>query len=393
MKTSRTEKRKTQGVRAAWLTPTVWGFSVASLFSDFGHELVTALIPGFLTGLGAPPLALGLVEGVSNLGQSWAGLLGGHLADHSPRRVRWVVAGYAATGFKALLALVFWWPWVVVIRTLAWIGRGSRGPIRNALIAEDVPADQRGRAYGFREAWDTAGAVLGPVAAALLATRVGVRPLIAWSAIPGALGLAAVWILVRDRPHRVVEPAESVPLPRSYLRARNAAVLFQLGWIAPTLFILRVERAAPGHGLALAIGLYVLHNLTYALASYPAGHWTDKRGPSTPLKVAGVIALLVLMGFALPIRSTGLWAVLFAAAGVATALWETVQKPWILNTLHGAPAGAAFGQLSAGLGLGQWAGNLLVTGVWTLVGASAAFALAAAFALLGITRVWRVDVG
>jgi len=393
VKVSGTEKKRAARGIGAWLTPTVWGFSLASLFSDFGHELVTALIPGFLTGLGAPPVALGLVEGVSNLAQSLAGLAGGRLADQSPRRVQWVVAGYAATGLKALLALVFWWPWVIVIRTMAWVGRGSRGPIRNTLIAEDVPAGQRGRAYGFREAWDTAGAVLGPLAAALLASRIGVRPLIAWSAVPGALGLVAVWLLVRDHPHRVVAPHESVPLPPTYRRARNAAVLFQLGWIAPTLLILRVERANPGHAITLAVALYVLHNLTYALASYPVGQWADKRGAPTLLKVAGVTALLVLIGFALPVRSTALWAVLFAAAGVVTALWETAQKPWILNTLHGAPAGAAFGQLSAGLGLSQWAGNLLVTGVWTVVGASAAFGVAALLALIGATRVWMVDTG
>ena len=44
-----------------WLTPAVKGFSAASFFSDFGHELATALIPGFLTALGAPPIALGLI--------------------------------------------------------------------------------------------------------------------------------------------------------------------------------------------------------------------------------------------------------------------------------------------------------------------------------------------
>jgi hypothetical protein len=392
VKTSGAEWRKGRRVRRAWLTPTVWGFSVASLFSDFGHELVTALIPGFLTGLGAPPVALGLVEGISNLGQSLAGLAGGRLADQSRRRVGWVAAGYAATGLKALLALVFWWPWVVVIRTLAWVGRGSRGPIRNTLIAEDVAPDQRGRAYGFREAWDTAGAVLGPLAAALLATHIGVRPLIAWSAIPGALGLAAVWLLVRDHPHRAVTEGPTLPLPPSYRQARNAAVLFQVGWIAPTLFILRVERAHPIHGVTLAIALYVVHNLTYALAAYPAGRWTDKWGASALMKLTGVVAVVVLVGFAVPSRSIALWAVLFAAAGVVTALWETAQKPWILNALHGAPAGEGFGQFSAGLGLGQWAGNLLVTGAWTLVGPLWAFVLAAFLAALGTARVWAVDV-
>ena len=104
-----------------WRTHNVWAFSLASLFSDWGHEMVTALMPGFLTALGAPAVALGLTEGISNLVQAWTAVWGGQVSDHDARRHRVLVAGYTLTGLKALMAAVYWWPWVVVLRTVVLI--------------------------------------------------------------------------------------------------------------------------------------------------------------------------------------------------------------------------------------------------------------------------------
>lgn len=378
--------------RPTWLTPAVIGFSVASFFSDFGHELVTALLPGFLMALGAPPVAIGAVESASNFGQAFSGLVGGSLASHSPRRQQWVVAGYLATAIKALIALVFWWPWVIVIRTAAWIGRGTRGPIRNTLIAEEVAPPHRGKAYGFREAWDTSGAVLGPVAAALLVSHWSSRSLIGWSALPGLVAVAAVLFWVRDRRPPVAGTVrERGPLASEGRRAIGALGQVQLGWVAPTLLILRVEQAIPQGGIPIAIGLYVIHNLTYALASYPAGAWTDRAGGGRILMLSTLLIILVMAGFALPGTDIIGWGALFGAAGVATAFWETAQKPWILERLQPAQHGRGFGQLAWTLGVAQLIGNVVVSGVWTVVGSTWAFALAALLTAIGARALFRVQ--
>ena len=50
-----------------WLTPGVRGIGLASLRSDPGHEIPTALLPSFLvTVLGAPAAAFGLIEGIAD---------------------------------------------------------------------------------------------------------------------------------------------------------------------------------------------------------------------------------------------------------------------------------------------------------------------------------------
>jgi len=59
----------------------VRGIGTASLLSDVGHEIPTSLLPSLLTGLGASPAALGVIEGVADAIAGAARFGGGALAD------------------------------------------------------------------------------------------------------------------------------------------------------------------------------------------------------------------------------------------------------------------------------------------------------------------------
>ena len=52
--------------RAEWLTPGVRGIGAASLLSDLGHEVPTALLPRFITSLGGSAAVLGVIEGIAD---------------------------------------------------------------------------------------------------------------------------------------------------------------------------------------------------------------------------------------------------------------------------------------------------------------------------------------
>jgi MFS family permease len=255
-----------------WRTRNVWAFSLASLFSDWGHEMVTSLMPGFLIAIGAPVIALGVTEGVSNFAQALAAIWGGRVSDQKTHRHSLLIFGYILTGVKALMAWVSWWPWVVVLRTVAWTGRGARGPIRDAYIAEEVPAEHVGKAYGLREAFDTAGAVLGPLCAALLVAHVSPRTLIAWTAVPAFITILVI-LRVRKLPVPAVEAARpdqfvKVTWPRSFVQYRTATWIFTTGYLAPTFFILLVWQShatlGPLSSETLALLLYTLHYFVYA---------------------------------------------------------------------------------------------------------------------------------
>ncbi len=60
-----------------WLNRTVLGIGLASLFSDWSHEMATTVMPAFLASMGAAAAWLGLIEGVSDGLSSFAKMASG----------------------------------------------------------------------------------------------------------------------------------------------------------------------------------------------------------------------------------------------------------------------------------------------------------------------------
>jgi len=182
-----------------WFTPGVRGIGLASLLSDAGHEIPTALLPSLLTSvLGAPAVALGVIEGIADALSGGAKFVGGALADDAARRQSIAVGGYTLTAVLSALIGGATATWQVgVLRAGAWTSRGIRGPARNALLADAVDRSAYGRAYGFERSMDNLGAVVGPILAVVLVALVGIRGAILLSVIPGLLAAGAIVYAIR----------------------------------------------------------------------------------------------------------------------------------------------------------------------------------------------------
>jgi MFS family permease len=70
----------------SWLNRTVLGIALASLFSDWNHEIATAVLPAFLGSLGVAAAWLGIIEGDSDGLSSFAKLGSGFYTDRLTRR-------------------------------------------------------------------------------------------------------------------------------------------------------------------------------------------------------------------------------------------------------------------------------------------------------------------
>lgn len=111
--------------RTRWLTSTVFGIGMASLFSDLSHETVTSVLPTLLASMGVAAGALGTIEGVADGLSSAAKLYGGWWADRLERRKPLCAFGYGAMALAtAIIAAATVWPLVLVGRGLAWVARG-----------------------------------------------------------------------------------------------------------------------------------------------------------------------------------------------------------------------------------------------------------------------------
>src|SRR5205809_5103709 len=155
--------------RLRWLNRTVLGIGLASLFSDWSHEIATTVLPAFLASMGVAAAWLGLIEGVSDGLSSFAKMASGYYTDRLQRRKLIAVAGYVVTALGTAsfgLATSAWH--VLVARAGAWLGRGVRTPVKKALLASAVTKDTYGRAFGFERMMDTIGAIIGPTSALFL---------------------------------------------------------------------------------------------------------------------------------------------------------------------------------------------------------------------------------
>jgi MFS family permease len=389
---------------------------LTSLLSDFCHEMATAVLPQFMQAIGATASALGMIEGVADAISSFVKLGAGYQSDRIGHRKTWTVVGYFLTAVaKPLFAFASGWPLILTGRVIGWFGRGIRGPLRDAMLAESVTPADRGKAFGFHRAGDTAGAVIGPLAAAGLLTLLAAHPAIVnlvygWvpalsgrvgsefriifllTLIPGLLSVLSLAILVSEK-RRPANPELRFwgtvrAMPQNYHGFLLAVGIFGLADFAPTLMILRATTALePSFGALEAARdgalLYVLRNIVYALASYPVGAWCDRFTRTRYLAVGYAVASLTFLGFAFAFSSIAWFAVLFVLSGVFIAWEDTVEGVAVRDYVGAEVAGTAFGMLGAVNGIGDFFSSVVVGLVWTYVGAPWAFSGAALIAAAG----------
>ena len=270
-------KEKPSERRAGWLSRSVLRRGLTSLFSDLGHETASSVLPLFLASLGAPAAALGVIEGVSDALSSFAKLGARWIGDRVERRKPIVVGGYVLTGVATgAFGLATAWPQVLVSRAIGWLGRGVRGPLRDAMLADSVEPEARGRAFGLERAGDTLGAVLGPATALLLISALTFRLMFLLTIVHGVIAALCFVVLVRERSRASIRPrrfGEAIgALPPRFRFFLLAVGLFGAGDFAHTLLILHASQAlipslGPAQAGAVAIGLYTLHNAVCAAAN------------------------------------------------------------------------------------------------------------------------------
>jgi MFS family permease len=339
--------------------------SAVSFFQDTASEMLYPILPIFVTSvLGAPPAILGLIEGIAEATASLGKIASGRLADLRHRRPL-VAAGYSVSAVaKPVIGLAMGWPLVLIGRFADRVGKGLRGPPRDALIVDDTTPANRGRAFGFHRAADTAGAVVGPLLGLGLYELIGqrLRPLFFIAFVPAAISVGFIF-LVRERPHphahgHAAEPFSLSGLTPRYWRVVGVLGVFALVNFSDALLILRATDL--GFGVVGVCLVYVLYNLSYASLSYPAGLVSD-RLPRRVVFAAGLCFFAIAyVGLGFVTTSAWLW-VLFPLYGAYTALTDGVSRAWVADLVPRSEAGTALGVYGGVTGVGAlvastWAG-------------------------------------
>ncbi len=377
-----------------WLTPGVWSVGTASFLSDSGHEMASSVLPTFVTSLGAGPAALGGLEGVSEALIGLSRLAGGPIANDPSRRAKLATGGYVVTAVATSamgLATAIWQ--VGLLRAVAWMSRGLRSPAKGALLVSLVPRSAYGRATGVERAGDNAGAMAGPLMAAVLVGIIGVRQTILLAIVPGMLAALAITVAAREARRSLGDDRGRRALSFNLRELRHAglgralipAALFEFGNVATTLLILRATDLLQADGrdltaaTTLAILLYALHNAAAAGASVLGGRASDRVNPRRVLAAAAGVYVVAYGLFALDLPAWPAVATAFVLAGIGIGLAETAESTVVALLLPDRLRGNGFGVLGLIQSFGDLGASVVVGVLWAAISPAVAFCYAASW--------------
>lgn len=368
----------------------VWVLTAASFLTDISSEMVLNLVPLFLANvLGVGTAVIGMIDGLAETTASLLKLYSGALSDKLGQRKWLAVAGYTlSTISKPFLYFANAWGWVLGVRFADRMGKGIRTAPRDALLAESISDKQRGLAFGFHRAGDTAGAFLGLGIATLIIwltqtsaslTRHTFQAVVLVSIIPAVLAVIILAGFTRE-----IKSSSGAKMPVFSLQGLDlrfktfllAAILFTLGNSSDSFIILRAQER--GLGLVQIMLMLMTFNLVYSLLAGPFGALSDKFGRRRLILAGWLVYGLVYLGFAAAGAGWQIWA-LFGLYGTFYALTEGAAKAFIADLVPPERRGTAYGLYNAAIALTAFPASLIAGVLWQGLGAWEGFGPRAPF--------------
>lgn len=383
------------------LSPNVLALSLVSLLNDTSSEIIYPLLPAFLAlTLGASPFIIGLIEGFAETVASLLKLFSGYLSDRFNRRKLPVFIGYSLASLtRPLLAFATTWQHVLFVRVTDRVGKGIRGAPRDALLADSVPPEKRGIAFGFNRAADHLGAVFGPIAAFVLLsyfasdpnepTARDYRQVFLFASIPVALGLFVIVFFVKEKKHEHhAKESNITPIKLSlkefdgnFKRFLLIIALFTLSNSTDAFLLLRAEQT--GVAPAVLPLLWMSLHFSKVVFSLVGGDLSDRIGRKTMIAAGWIIYALVYAGFAFVETEWQAW-VLFVIYGAYFGFTEGTEKALVADLVEPEKRGTAFGFYNLAFSVTVLPASLLFGALWTEFGAATAFLFSAIISLCAV---------
>jgi MFS family permease len=372
----------------------VWILGFISMLMDLSSEIYHSLLPVFITvTLGLPVAALGAIDGFAEATANFAKLVSGRLSDRSLKRKPWIAAGYGLAALsKPLFPLAAGAGEILGARFLDRVGKGIRGSPRDALVADETPAEIRGHAYGLRQALDTVGALLAPIAAIALMWVFAddIRSVFWVAIIPAVLSFGLALLALREP---ILKAPQTKPSPlfrgfrdidKATRRIIAVGFLFTLARFSEAFLVLKgIEVGLSPMLSPLAL---VLFNLSYTILAYPAGSLSDRIAPRTVLMMG--MAMLISADLILA------WTTGYVGLSIGVLLWGAhmalTQGIFARMIADSAPEhlrATSFGAFWFVTGLASLLASLAAGLLWDRDGSQATFIAAAGAAAVALAML------
>lgn len=343
---------------------------VVSFLNDLSSEMIIPILPMFITALGGAGLILGLISIVGLIGglqdsiSSILKVLSGYWSDKIGRRKILVSSGYLTSAtFKLFLSFSAIWQHILIFASFERVGKGLRTAPRDAIIADSMP-EARGMGFGIHRALDTAGAISGGVLAFILVCfGLNLNSIIFIAAIIAFLSLFPLYFVKEGKrePQEISLQISLKKLPEPLKLFITVATVFALANFTYMFFLLKAAKES----VALAILLYVLFNVFYAMFAIPFGTLSDRIGREKVLIFGYFLFSLTCLGFAFSDSLTA-FLVLFPLYGVVYAMVEGNQRAFVSDLSTEELRATALGTFHTLIGIIALPASLIAGFLWTI---------------------------
>ena len=366
----------------------------ASLFSDISTEMLYPILPIYLTQyLKANGSVVGIIEGIAQATQNIIQGFSGWLSDKLQRRKSIALVGYILSAVsKPFIGIASSWPGVLAARFTDRLGAGSRSAPRDALIAESVAPEHRGKAFGLEGVGDNLGAFLGPLITVLLffSLQFDIHYIFYLAIIPGLVAFFLI-LLVKEKRTTTATKTRGTNInlhvrqfPREYWKYLLVTAIFGMGNSSNAFLILEIREK--GLSLLNTVLVYSFYNLVAALISYPAGSLSDKFGRKPVLLISFIIFFISYTGFALG-SNIYLLGFLFISYGLFQGIFRASGKSYASDFVPKHLRASGIGWYSTVVGLSGLIAGVVAGQLWDKVSHTSVFVYGAVLAFAGLTTL------
>ncbi len=306
---------------------------LVSLFADITYEGGRGLAGPFLFSLGASATVVGFISGLGEMVGYGLRLLFGMWSQRTGRYWSFTLIGFAINlASVPLLAIAGSWPVASVLLVCERFGKSIRAPSKDTLLSHATSAVGHGKGFGFHQAMDQLGAMLGPlIGAYILMAGGGYRGAFGLLVFPAALSMVLLLLARRVFPNPGrFEPDMGVSavagkLPRSYWIYLVGAGFLAFGFADFSLIAFHLIKS----GILTQIQAPLSYSLAMGVSAVTAlafGFLFDRIG------LKALPAAAVLAGVSVPL-----------------AFSNNVSACWIGIVLWAATLGAQDSSLKAGI--------------------------------------------
>src|SRR5947199_558182 len=309
---------------------TLWTLYAINFLNATGMWFFLPLLPIFLGRKGGSAALVGVVFAAGRLANAVVRYPAGWAADRFGTRIV-LVASMLST---AALFLAYLLPLplaaFVVVRLLHGAAQGAYWPAANGLLAETTPPEQRGRAFGYMQATNMGGMLIGPAVGGFIALlNIGVTFTIA-AAFSAITVLALVTLPNVKAQATVTAPARAMRIARRLLPLLilGAGTSYMIGAFDTIWSIYLTYRGASTFAVGLSFAAFAV---PATLLSGYAGALGDRFGPRR--LIVSALACTAVFSALYPFIASVPWLIglgliegIFTISGVPSTMAEVSRQ-------------------------------------------------------------------